>query len=255
MEYNDGTDDYSLDIRVDQSSDDAEEASDGSMNVRSEDLELTEDRSDTQKVGIRFRDVDIPNAATITNAYIEFIIDQTGSDTTNLTIAGQASDNAPTFASGRRSDDDISDRTLTTATVAWSNVPAWEGLTKKQRIEIGKTAIGNLVLDRDIAWGFGSWTDSDRNGYTSGINYTKIHEGCEQYSSAHQLALQNAIASVSPLSRTPFTDSLIAARKYFAKEKADLNGDLYVESGCDQLFLIDVTDGLGNTGTTPGKRG
>ena len=57
----------------------------------------------------------------ITDATIQFTVDETDSSATNLAIAAHDTDNAPTFttASGN-----ISNRTLTTATVPWSP-PAW----------------------------------------------------------------------------------------------------------------------------------
>ena len=72
-------------------------------------------------MGMRFANLSIPQGATITNAYIQFTVDETGSSTTNLTIKGQATDNASTFTSSRYN---ISNRPLTTAAVAW-NPPAW----------------------------------------------------------------------------------------------------------------------------------
>ena len=99
-------------------SDDAEEASNGSMYLSSGDLELVTDGG-VQTVGIRFPGVAIPKGATVTNAYIQFIVDRSSTAITSLTIAGQATDNAPSFTTASKN---ISSRARTAATTAW--VPA-----------------------------------------------------------------------------------------------------------------------------------
>ncbi len=48
-------------------------------------------------MGMRFNDLNIPQGVTITNALIQFKVDETNSGTTTLMIEGQATDNAPTF--------------------------------------------------------------------------------------------------------------------------------------------------------------
>lgn len=112
-----------VEVRVAQSSDDAEErVSDGSMeSLSSSDLELIRESSN-QEVGMRFRSLSIAQGTTITNAYVQFTVDETDSEVTNLTINGQAIDDAPTFTSA---DSNISSRTKTAIAVAWNNVPAW----------------------------------------------------------------------------------------------------------------------------------
>ena len=110
-----------LDRAVGHSYDDAEESPAGAVNRSSSDLELVVDGTATQVVGLRFLNVVIPAYATITSAYIQFTVDETGSTPTQLTIAGQASDNPTTFSTTTYN---VSSRPRTTATVAWSPV-AW----------------------------------------------------------------------------------------------------------------------------------
>jgi hypothetical protein len=110
-----------LDIPVSASSDDAEErTSTGKMNRGSSDLELVEQGVKDQLMGIRFNGLTIPAGATITNAYIQFQVDETDSRTTNLMITGHATDNAPTFTTANAN---ISSRDRTNAVVDWSLVP------------------------------------------------------------------------------------------------------------------------------------
>jgi chitodextrinase len=107
-------------VRVAGSADDAEETASGSVSLTSSDLELTYDGSN-QTIGMRFRAVNIPAAATITNAYVQFQVDEANSEATSLTIRGQAIDNAPAFTTTKTN---ISGRSRTAAAVQWSP-PAW----------------------------------------------------------------------------------------------------------------------------------
>ena len=119
--------------RVSSSSDDAEEAqSTGSVDLSSSDLELgAEDgtSSTLQLVGMRFTNLQIPQGASILNAYIEFEVDETGSASTNLTIKGQGADNPTTFVNQTRN---ITFRPATNASVAWNNLPGWTVVSEKK---------------------------------------------------------------------------------------------------------------------------
>ena len=107
---------------VNSSAHDAEEASNGDMYLDSSDLEMTEDGSNTQKIGLIFDNLYVPKGSSITDAYISFTAKDNTSDTTNLTIAGENSASAGLFISSK---DDISDRTLLSTTIPWSSVPSW----------------------------------------------------------------------------------------------------------------------------------
>ncbi len=109
-----------LDVQVAASSDDAEERPSGSVTLTSSDLEMTQDKTNQQIVGMRFTGLNIPPAASIQDAYLQFQADETGSDPTSLAIFGQAIDNAPTFTSTYG---DIAGRATTTASVSWSPAP------------------------------------------------------------------------------------------------------------------------------------
>jgi len=119
-----------LDVRVSTSSDDAEEDPSGSVNLGSSDLELVRE-ADLQTVGIRFQNIPLPQGATVTNAYVQFTVDEATTEATSLTIAGQADDDAPTFT---EASSDVSSRQRTQASVSWSPAP-WnsEGEAEDQR--------------------------------------------------------------------------------------------------------------------------
>ncbi len=111
--------DTTVNISVAQSSDDAEEnVSDGSMNITSTDLELVDESGSTEQlVGIRFANANIPQGATITSASVQFTVDDDNTGSVNLSIYAHKSTSSSTFSS---SDDNISDRSTTAASVSWS---------------------------------------------------------------------------------------------------------------------------------------
>jgi hypothetical protein len=112
----------SVSFQVSAGANDAEEQSSGAVRTDSSDLELVYDKS-PQQVGLRFTGVDIPRGATIVRAYVQFQVDEatTPGSPADLTIWGQATGSATAFAA---SNNDISSRTKTDASVAWSPA-AW----------------------------------------------------------------------------------------------------------------------------------
>jgi len=105
-----------IDRRVSGSADDAEESSSGTT-YDDNDLDL----AGVAYVGVRFTNLSIPQGARITNAYITFEAMEENTDNTpatTLTIYGQAADDASAFNFGQAHN--ISNRTLTSASVSWS---------------------------------------------------------------------------------------------------------------------------------------
>jgi hypothetical protein len=112
-----------LNERIIDHADDSEEyISSGGIDWGSSDLELGEEGS-PQIVGMRWRNLAIPQGATITSAYIVFTADEVQEGTpVNLTFWGEDADNAAVFENVSYN---ISSRTKTSASVAWNNVPLW----------------------------------------------------------------------------------------------------------------------------------
>jgi len=108
------------------SSDDAEEKFDGSdVLTDSSDLEMMYDSFNDQgiqTIGLRFQDIAIPANATITNAFIQFTADGNNDGALTITIKGENIANSPSFVDATNN---ISNRTTTTASVAWDNIPSW----------------------------------------------------------------------------------------------------------------------------------
>ncbi len=109
-------------IPVAKSADDAEESAGGEVNLNSSDLELTLE-DDQQIVGVRFAKVPLAADAKINRAYLQFEVDETSSEPTELEIRGQAVDDAPAFAAKAKN---ISSRKTTSAVVKWKPVE-WAG--------------------------------------------------------------------------------------------------------------------------------
>ena len=107
--------------RVAAGADDAEQNF-SVVTIDSSDLELVRDSIVNQTVGIRFQGVGIPPGGTIVEAYLDFTTDETDSGATSITIEGELSADAAAYV---ETGNDITDRSRTTASVPWTNIPAW----------------------------------------------------------------------------------------------------------------------------------
>lgn len=104
-----------VEYRVNASADDAEELADTTMDLSSTNFDLIQ--SGGNLAGMRFTGVAVPAGSTITAAYIEFYANANRSAAASLTIYGEANTNPGAFGAGNG---DMSARTSTAATVAWS---------------------------------------------------------------------------------------------------------------------------------------
>lgn len=150
----------SIDSRVNQSSDDAEQKASGYMYLDSSDLEFVEDDS-KQTIGMRFKNLNIPKGANITNAYLQFEVDETSTQSTTLFIQAEASDNTQTFTT---SNSNISNRPKTSNHISWSPV-SWNNKNDAgldQRTPNLKDIVQEIV---------------DRDGWVSGNSMVFIIDG------------------------------------------------------------------------------
>jgi hypothetical protein len=108
-----------LDIPIATGTDDAEQRPTGGMSLSSSDLELVDDGSNNQTVGLRFTALNVPKGSSVTNAFIQFQVDQASTGGASLTVHGQAADNPGTFTP---TNGDMNARARTAASVGW--VPA-----------------------------------------------------------------------------------------------------------------------------------
>ncbi len=109
-----------VESRISGSWDDAEELGDGRVVRASTDLEMTFDGESSQIVGLRFKHIDIPQGATITNAWIQFTADESTSTPTQLNIQGLTG-YVKTFKTNRGN---ISSRPRTAGVIQWTP-PRW----------------------------------------------------------------------------------------------------------------------------------
>jgi hypothetical protein len=86
------------------------------MNLSSSDLEMMYDKAQ-QTVGLRFTGVTVPRNAVISEAYVQFTVDETGTGSTSLTVTGELDPDPGTFTSATN---DITNRTPTSAFQTYS---------------------------------------------------------------------------------------------------------------------------------------
>jgi hypothetical protein len=110
-----------IDVQITTSSDDVEERSSGSVVLASSDLELVNDGTRLQTVGLRFPGIGIPQFATIVDAYMQFQVDEVDSGVTSFVIHGEDIGDAATFSA---TTNNVTSRETTSASVAWSPA-AW----------------------------------------------------------------------------------------------------------------------------------
>ncbi len=137
----------------------------GQVETTSSDLELTYENAGTgtqQVVGVRFVNLNIPENATITNAYIQFrakpTADGNQAGDVTLTIAAQNSVNPPTFTESTAAapNSNISARAKTQATVSWTPAP-WTPRGAGSQTDLAAEQTPNLStivqeLVGDAAW-------------------------------------------------------------------------------------------------------
>lgn len=119
--------------RVSDSHDDAEEhLGSGSVALTSTDLELGAEGGGggLQRVGMRFTNLAIPAGATITNAYLEFEVDEVDDEVTNLIIFGESAVNPAPFSDQMN---DLTNRPITSSSVPWNNIPNWTEVNNKEQ--------------------------------------------------------------------------------------------------------------------------
>lgn len=143
----------SVDVRIAAGTDDAEERAAGNMLIGSSDLEMTFDGGGDQTLGLRFGSVGLPSGATITEAWIQFEVDEVSTTPTTLAVWGEASDQAIPYAA---TSGNITSRNRTAANVAWVP-PAWnvKGVAGPEQRTPDLSAIVREIVDRP-GWNTGS---------------------------------------------------------------------------------------------------
>ncbi len=121
-----GCNETTISVPIVASSDDAEQIV-GAANatlITGGSLDIAYDGTNPNLVGLRFENLGIQQGSVITAANIQFSTRTARTVTdANVTVQGQAADNAATFTTAAN---DIDARAKTAASVAWTNIPGWE---------------------------------------------------------------------------------------------------------------------------------
>jgi hypothetical protein len=125
-----------LDIRVNASASDATQTG-TTVNLTSAALDF----SAADWVGQRFASVTIPQGAYIISAYVTFTAKTPDANPFSTTLYGEAADNSSVFAT---SSSNISNRSRTSAAVAWSATSNWQGGDVNNTSEL-KTVVQEIV--------------------------------------------------------------------------------------------------------------
>ena len=115
----------SLIARINDDKNDVEEwLNNGGMEINGNILSMGENYSNVdQAVGYRFEDLEIPQGATITNAWLEFTAHETTTSAATLNIYAEAIDQAPEFTNTSQ---DLTDRNAVSTQVTWHPEGWWQ---------------------------------------------------------------------------------------------------------------------------------
>ncbi len=108
----------------------------GTVSISSTDLEMVYDSATgygRQMVGMRFPNLAIPQGSTIQSAHITWQAKDTDSTALNLTFQAEATDDAAIYT---ETTNNISSRSVTSASVVWSSVPSWTSGSSYQSADL-----------------------------------------------------------------------------------------------------------------------
>ena len=150
----------SLDVRVSSGSDDSEEhtTENNAISLTSSDLELGSEGggADLQEIGVRFQNITVPAGATITEATIQFTVDEADDEPTSLLIYGELNTDPIEFNGVAGN---ITSRTKTTAFVEWNDIPPWDdasiGSAGPDQLTPDLSSIVQEIISQD-GWGGGA---------------------------------------------------------------------------------------------------
>ena len=130
--------------KINDKEDDVELRSDGKINKTSSDLEMVMDGDDKQVIGIRFKNIEIPNGATIVSAAIQFSADESDSEKCELKTYLKNSEDSKSF----KTSDDFSGDWLFSGN--W-DVPEWnkDEQGEKQLLKLQRTPFNQLFSRSD----------------------------------------------------------------------------------------------------------
>ncbi len=204
------------------SADSAEEYANGTVNNGSSDLELTYDNGTTgnQIIGLRFSDLGIPQGATVQDAYIQFVVDETDiSQASNLTLSGEASPNAAPFVV---TPNNIRQRSKTATSVNWSFAD-WtvKDVAFAEHRTINISTVVQEIVDQ------ASWADNNAMAFIiegTGSQTAERHPNC--VNSAPRLFVKYCANDVGCPAVLTFNNQIIPSNTYQAGVSILSNGQV-----------------------------
>ncbi len=253
--------DIDITVPLATNDDDAEEyKDDGSVDLSSSDIEMAIEEwtwpitDEAQWSGFRFAVVEIPQGATITNAYIQFTADEDQSDNSSLLIHGEASDDAAAFTS---SNNNLSNRTRTTAQVNWA-AASWTSNSSgvnEQTEDI--SAIITEITNRP-GWQMGnslvvliegSGTRSAYSRDTDAAKSAKLHVSYNYTTPMSTVEIEDAEITIFPNPANDFVNVELLKNELYTIAIYNLEGKLvYSKSSLSGLTQIN----LSQNNITPG---
>ncbi len=215
-------------VRISSSTDDAEEegpdgANPGAIDLTSSDVELVRD-GNNQFIGLRFPQLEVPANAFITNAYIQFTVDETDNLGGSVVIMVEDTDDAATFD---ETGGGISARPVVADTITWSDISEWTsaGDAGEDQRTPNLAALVQAVINR------GGWTSGNAISFVmtgTGERTAESYDGTP--AEAPMLVIEYVEAMTATFELTASEDDV----------ESDLsNGSLYTNSSDLEL----TTDG------------
>ncbi|MCH9697525.1 MAG: hypothetical protein K0U68_05405, partial [Gammaproteobacteria bacterium] len=211
--------------QVASGNDDAEQASDGTMDLSSSDLELTQE-STNQIVGMRFNNIKIPQGTTILEAYLDFTAKDGASGSSSLTFQGEKVADSVTFSTNSN-DLSTANRPRTSASVSWSPA-AWVASETYTSPDI-KSVIQEIVNQGDweggnalsiIVTGSGLRRAWSQNGEPASAPVLRVKVNGELSSGFKTVRdrMHDIVTELNWKSGTPIVDTLYEAALYYKGE-------------------------------------
>jgi hypothetical protein len=150
--------------------DDAKQRASGTVVHNSWRHPLGYDGTEQIEIGLRFTGVNVPQNAVVTGAWIQFEADGSNTGASALTIRGEKSGNAATFATTTNS---ITSRPITSASVAWAP-PSW---TQGDRAAAQKTPDLKAIVQEIVSQG--TWSAGNALVFIIDGTGTRMAEAAE----------------------------------------------------------------------------
>ncbi len=266
-----GGESRTIEVPIINGADDVEENQNGSLYANSSDLEMVYDSYNSngyQKIGLRFRSVDIPKNAIINNAYLQFTADESNSTGASLEISLHDSSNSPVFSSSNN----VSSRVTFSDKVTWQP-SSWSSNQSNtaQRSPNLNSILQNLVNKSN--WKSGNNMSFIIKGLGNSLSNTSAKRVADSYEGGADKAARLIVEYTTPGARlskialvqkqsfnvhpNPFTRdikisaSLLETRKFYNVVIYNITGKVVHKesiSAKSKNEIMTITPGITNSG-------